>query len=326
MSITHLDARWSDFRRRYANNPERFDSIDGSVETWSRPITGAEDLPADVLALLGRTYPEFPYCVHTPALGLPQQPESFLFLGGDLLMVAKRGGLGLTLFRATLDSLDAVTVETALLQSSITFHPREGKSVTIPFNTVVDDLFAPVLDAFLASKGASVQEAAQLATVRPDPLEDLRARDHKYYTYALDILPGEGLRSRFYHPTAAAPAPGRRDRQIPAYLLAASGSMLYVLSGPKPFRTDSGSDYSLVVRYLPINETSGLSYQAVPGERGYRMVSFRSGAIAFELPLARSADAEFTAFAQSAQLPVLPAGERNGLNPALEAQRRRRVG
>jgi hypothetical protein len=53
------------------------------------------------------------------------------------------------------------------------------------------------------------------------------------------------------------------------------------------------------------------------------MVSFRSGATAFEQPLARTADAEFTAFAQSVQLPVLPAGE---LNPALEAQRRRRVG
>jgi len=310
LKITPLESRWSAVHRRFSNNPERFHSVDGSVETWSREITRPDDLPTDCAGLVDASFEAFPYCVRTPALRYQDraEPESFLMLEGETLMVLKRVGDALTVFRCEVGALDALATETSLLQSRITFYPRDGKPVSVPFNSVVEDLFAPVVAAYLRARGTSAEESAQLGSVRPDPLEDLRARDHKYHAYANEVLPGDVARSRFYHPTEAVPALLNRSRLIPSYLLVGSASMLYVLSGKQPYRSRNGSDYSLMVRYLPISPDSSIGYRAIPGESRHRMMTLRAGTATFELPLARSAEAEFAAFAQTVQLPVLPVG------------------
>jgi len=327
LTITNLESRWSAAHRRYSNNPERFLSVDGSVETWSRELTRPEDLPVECAALLPDAFEGFPYCVRTPALRHGDDdtpaPESFLFLEGETLVVMKRSLAGISVFRSRLGALDALVTETSLLQSCVTFHPRDGEPVQVPFNTVVEDLFAPVVSAFLKVKGASFGEAAQLGAVRPDPLEDLRTRDHKYHAYASEILPEDAARLRFYHPTEDLPGLFSRSRVISSYLLVASDAMLYALSGKESVRSASDPDYSLLVRYLPLDLDSAISVRSIPGEARLRMATLRAGNAAFELPVARTSEAGFAAFARAVQVPVVLASDEQ---PAFEDQLTRKVG
>jgi hypothetical protein len=310
--ITPFESRYPNVHRAYSNNPERFSSIDGSVETWSRELTRAEDLPVECTALLPGLFQAFPYCVRTPAmtnLRVPE-PESFLFLRDSSLVIMKRTAASVSVFQSELEAIDALETETTLLQSSITFYPRDGSPVRIAFNTVVEDLFAPVIASYLKARGTEVHEAAQLRAIQPDPFEDLLARDYKYHSYAFSVLPEDEAKSRFYHPTEPAPDLFSWSRLIPSYLLVASGSMLYGFSEREPFRSRNQADYSLVVRYLPLTPDFAIDFRSPRGENRFRMVTLRAGAAAFELPLARDTEIDFDAFSRTL-LPALPSAGRD---------------
>jgi len=323
--VTSLEPSWTGDHRVYSNNPERFTSIDGSVETWSRAITTAADLPVECAALLPGLFATFPYCVRTPAMHdhQPVEPESFLFLGGSTLAIMKRTRHGVSLFRTDLGAVDALVTETALLRSCITFHPRSGRPEAVPFNTVVEDLFAPVISAYLKVRGTTAHETTQLRPVHPDPFDDLLARDYKYHAYAANVLPGDEARSRFYHPTESVPGLFNGTRLIPSYLLVASGSMLYCLSENAPFRSRNKADYSLMVRYIPCGPAFSIGCRFVKGENRYRMMVLQRGATTFELPLARALEDDFVRFARTAQLAVLPVA---GLNSEGGESGQRKVG
>jgi len=300
--ITPFKSRWTGAHRAYSNNPERFNSIDGSVETWSRQLTSAEDLPVECSVLLPELFDSFPYCVRTPALN--DAPESFLLLEGTTLVILRRTREGVSLFHSDLEAIDALETGTTLLQSSITFHPRAGQPEVVPFNTVVEDLFAPVVAVYLEVHGADLDEAAGFRPVHPDPFEDLVSRDYKYHAYAASILPGETLKGRFYHPTETVHGLFNGSQLIPSYLLAASSSMLYAFSEKEPFRDLDKTNYGLVVRYLPLASGFAAGQRALRGTSRYRMTTLKAGATAFEFPLSNDNEAEFAAFLETLELPV----------------------
>ena len=303
--ITPFKSRWNGAHRAYSNNPERFLSVDGSVETWSRELTHKEDLPAEIAALLPEYFAGFPYCVFTPAMESPvEAPESYVLLEGTSLVVARRSLQGVTVFQSDLEAIDALETQTSLLQSCITFHPRGGKPQAVPFNTVVEDLFSPILAAFLEVHGATMDEAAQFRSVHPDPFDDLVTRDYKYHAYASSVLAGERIKARFYHPTETVHGLFSGSRLIPSYLVAATGSMLYAFSEKEPFRDLDKTAYGLVVRYLPLSPEFTISERSLKGSNRYRMHVFRNGDAEFELPFESALAPEFENFLGNLELPA----------------------
>jgi hypothetical protein len=303
--ITPFKSRWNGAHRAYSNNPERFLSVDGSVETWSRELTRKEDLPVEISALLPEYFEGFPYCVYTPALESPvAADESYVLLEGTNLVVARRSLAGVSVFQADLEAIGALETETALLQSSITFFPLGGQPQVVPFNTVVEDLFSPILGAYLEVHGATLDEAAQFRSVHPDPFDDLVTRDYKYHAYATSVLAGERVRGRFYHPTETVHGLFNGSRLIPSYLLAATGSMLYAFSEKAPFRDLDKTSYGLVVRYLPLSANLSVGQRALKGSNRYHMTVLQSGEARFEFPLEVAIAGEFDAFLENLELPA----------------------
>ena len=300
--ITPFKSRWTGAHRAYSNNPERFNSIDGSVETWSRELTRTEDLPVAIADRMPELFQDFPYCVRTPALN--EEPESFLFLDGPRVVIMRRTLENVSVFQSDLDAIDALETETTLLQSSLTFLPRTGEAQVVRFNTVVEDLFAPVVLAFLEVHGAGSEEAAGLRGVQPNPFDDLIARDYKYHAYATGILPDEAPLASFYHPTETVHGLFNGSRLIPSYLLVATGSMVYGFSEKAPFRDLDKTNYGLVVRYLPVNAGFALGDRALRGTSHYRMAVLKAGATAFEYPVSSANEAEFQAFAETLEVPA----------------------
>lgn len=281
-------------------------SVDGAVETWSRQILRPEDLPEDGAVPIRELFPVFPYCVRSPAMRSFRisEPESFLCLGEPRVAVLKRGRSGVKVFQAELASIAMLEMETTLLHSCLTLHSKDGQTVAVPYNTVMESLFAPVVAAYLKARAVAVPEAAQLRSLCPDPFGDLMTRDYKYHSYAFQVLPGDEVKARLYHPSACVPSLFHWLRLIPSYLLVASGSMLYVLSEKEPFRPRNRADYSLLVRYVPLSQGVSASFRSVLGEHRYRMVTFQAGATSFEMPLARELEAEFAAFADAVPLRI----------------------
>jgi len=301
--ITPFKSRWTGAHRAYSNNPERFSSVDGSVETWSRELTRTEDLPVEIAARMPELFQDFPYCVRTPALN--EEPESYLFLDGPRVAILRRTPGGVSVFQSELDAIDALETETTLLQSSLTFHPRNGEAQVVRFNTVVEDLFSPVVLAFLEVHGAGADEAAAFRGVQPNPFDDLIARDYKYHAYASSILPDEAPRASFYHPTETVHGLFNGSRLIPSYLLVATGPMLYGFSEKEPFRDLEKTNYGLVVRYIPVGSGFALGERALRGTSHYRMAVLKAGATAFEFPLSSANEAEFKAFAENLEVPAV---------------------
>ena len=303
--ITPFKSRWTGAHRAYSNNPERFLSVDGSVETWSRELNRKEDLPVEIAALLPEFFEGFPYCIYTPAMEGPvQAPESYLLLEGTSLVIARRSHAGVQVFQSDLEAIDALETGTALLQSSITFFPRGGQPQEVPFNTVVEDLFSPVLAAYLEVHGATMDEAAQFRSVHPDPFDDLITRDYKYHAYASSVLAGERVKARFYHPTETVHGLFSGSRLIPSYLVAATGSMLYAFSEQEPFRDLDKNAYGLVVRYLPLSPEFTIAERPLKGSNRYRMHAFRNGDAEFELPFEAALAPEFEGFLGNLELPA----------------------
>jgi hypothetical protein len=300
--ITPFESRWASAHRLYSNNPQRVLSVDGSVETWSRQLTRMEDIPVEIAALMEGRFDGLPYCVRSPAVHNDSisEPESFLFLEGSRLAVAKRSLAGVTLFQADLADIDAVETETALLHSVLTIVPRDGRPERIPFNSVVEDLFAPVVEAYLRERGGIEGRDGEA-----ESCAGLLERDFKYYVHARGVLGANEPKALFYHPTEAVPELFHGSRVIPSYLVAAMGSMVVCFSEGQPFRSRGKAGNSMVVRYLPRSAGYAIGSLPVRGESRYRTMVLRSGSVLLELPLARSAQAEFEAFAQAANLPEL---------------------
>jgi len=278
-------------------------SVDGALETWSRRLAGREDLPRECAALLPCWREEFPVCVHSPAIrnSLVAEPETFLFCNDSRLVVMKRSPGEVSVFQSSLDTIEALEMETTLLHSCLTLHPRSAGPVQVPFNTVSEHLFEPVVAAFRKARAAEVPEADPSRFPCPDPFRDLRVLDCKYHAFAFRVLAGDEVKGFFHHPTEPAPGLCHRSRVIPSYLLVSSGSMLYALSTRNRFHSGPIADYSLVVRYLPFASGIALDLRSTPGNRTYRMLELGAGSAGFQLPLASRAERDFTGFARTVQ-------------------------
>jgi hypothetical protein len=308
--ITPFESRWSGLHPAFTNDPERFETVDGSLTTWSRAITRAEELPAECAALLPGRFETFPYAVHTPAMGA-HEPESFLFLGGPRLVVVKRTQAGLSVFQTELDAITVLETETVLLSSSLTFHTVDGRTEGVPFNSVVEDLFAPVVAAYLQARGGDLDPAAQVRAIHPDPFEDLIARDDKYQACPASFTPGARPRGRFYHPTEVVHGLFNGSRLIPSYLLVASGDMLCSFSEKAPFRDLDKTGYGLVVRYFPLTEAFSVGQRPLKGSSRYRMLVLQAGPAVFEHPVASGSEPALRTFLEALQLPDEEADEQD---------------
>jgi len=275
--------------------------MQGVTDPWSTRLSRPGDLPAECAALLPDLSADFPYCVRSPAVHsfLISEPESFLFLTRSQVVIMKRGRKGISVFRSGLDALAALEAETTLLQSCLTFHPREGNPECIPFNSVAETLFQPVIEAFLAVRRAPVPGSDQLRSLRPDPFQDLRRRDFKYHTFAFIVLSPDGVKGRFYHSAEPVPGKFRRNRIIPSYLMVSSGSMLYAISEKRPTRSRKTADYSVLIRYIPLSQELSIGFRPLLREARYRMVVLRAGGSTFEMPLHRAFESEFADFART---------------------------
>jgi hypothetical protein len=278
-------------------------SVDGAIETWSRRLARREDLPRECTALLPGWREEFPVCVHSPAIrnSLVAEPETFLFCNDFRLVVMKRSPGEVSVFQSALDAIEALEMETTLLHSCLTLHPRNASPVRLPFNTVSEHLFAPVVAAYRKARAAEVPEATQLRSLGPDPFRELRVRDCKYHAFAFRVLAGDEVKGFFHHPTEPAPELCHRSRVIPSYLLVSSSSMLYALSTRNRFHSEQIADYSLLARYIPFSSGIVLDLRSTPGNRSYRMLELGAGSTGFELPLASRAEPDFTGFARTVQ-------------------------
>jgi len=267
-------------------------SRDGSVETWSKLVTDASNLPARVACAVTEAFKTFPYCVWAPAaaIGLERSRPTYLCLGEGEIGILRDGGRKVNSMVISLNDIDEVETGAELLQSWIAFH-YSGRRDAVYFNSVGSPLYQQVAAAYRAAR-----EKSFVAHTGIDGYFDaLRRLDFKYSTYPRSVLGARLPSASFYHPTREIERGFFAPRAISSYYLVFAAGLLYSFSEERIVRSTRVANYSMVVRYIPIEGRLTLAPpEEKPGYSWQRLV--RTKAPLFRIPVVDALRPQFLSF------------------------------
>ncbi len=267
-------------------------SRDGSVETWSKLVTDASNLPARVASVVVEAFKAFPYCVWAPAaaIGLGRSRPTYLCLGEGKIGIIREGGKKVNSIFIPLNEIDEVETGAELLQSWVAFHSR-GRRDAVYFNSVGRPLYQRIAEDYRAARETPFVPHEDIDGY----FDALRRLDFKYFTYPRSILGTRLPSASFYHPTRGIERKFFAPRAISSYYLVFAAGVLYAFSEERIVRSPLAANYSMVVRYIPIQGSLAL---APPEEKsGYswqRLV--RAKALLFRVPVADEFRPQFLSF------------------------------
>jgi len=197
-----------------------------------------------------------------------------------------------------ISEIDALEAGTELLSSWITFH-FHGQQVSVFFNSVNKPLYTHFIDAYRTAREA--EDSAGLKST-PEDIEAyfaaLRKEDFKYDTYPRIVLGNRRPAFSFYHPATGIARALFGARVISSYLLIATRGLLYSFSEARIIRYARSADYSMVVRYIPIDTTLLRNQVSIRDEYSLQSIR-RSNSSLFEIPVGITNSEKFSAFCQN---------------------------
>lgn len=246
-------------------------SRDGSVETWSKLVSDASGLPADIERMVMEAFEAFPYCVWTPAagVGFGRSKPTYLCLGDGKIGIIRAGGRKANSISISLNEIDEVETGTELLQSWVAFH-YNGRRNAVYFNSVGRPLYQCFATEYRAAREKPFVPESEADIERF--FASLRRTDFKYSTYPRSILETRSPSSSFYHPVRGIARKLFAPRAIRSYYLVSAAGLLYSFSEERIVRSPRAANYSMVVRYIPVEgrltlvcleEKPGYSWQSL---------------------------------------------------------------
>lgn len=279
-------------------------SRDGSVESWPRRVEEGRELPADFAAVISGSFDGFPYCVRVPASRYFREvlPEQVFCLDAARLALLRRRRGSLLVRGFGLGEIEALESESRLLSSRLRIFPREGTPLSLPYNTVGEKLFRPLVRAFIDGQGEAPTPGRRLSSLATDPFEELMARDYRYHGRALELLGEEEVLAGFYHPEVSAPLSLQARRIATAYLLVATPRVLFCLSEQLAFRISRRQEHGQLTRYLPMRGGLRAEIETGQGEGLGAELRLSRGRTSFSYPLAPSEEGRLRGFLAAAGL------------------------
>lgn len=224
-------------------------SRDGSLETWSKEISDPSALDPRTASILESTYDQFPACIWTPAIrgSFGKYPPTFLCRGANTFTILRDEAPESTPMILSCSRIDAIESGRALLHAWIAFH-FDGRREAVFFNAVSEPLYIPFLNQY-----RSIRELPFTPSDAVDSyLGEMLYRDYKYFTFPKAVLESRLPEAAFYHPTEHLSRSFFARRIIPSYFLLAAAGMLYVFSEEKLLRSPRTADYSMVTRFIAV--------------------------------------------------------------------------
>jgi len=278
---------------------------DGAIATWSEVVPSLEDLHESARKSIFSSFTSFPYCVLSPpfASNYGRSKSTYLCLGDGKIGVVRAEGRNPQPVFVSLSEIDELEIGTELLSSWITIH-FHGQRMSVFFNSVNKPLYARFIDAYQTARETNNNSDSKSTQKDIDVyFTTMRKEDFKYDTYPRLVLGNRLPSAFFYHPTTGLARSIFGARVISSYLLITAGGLLFSFSEGRIIRYARSVNYSMVIRYIPIDET--LLRNQVDINDEYSLQSFnRLEWSLFEIPIGTTESEKFLAFCQGSSIPL----------------------
>ncbi len=280
---------------------------DGAIATWSEVVNSLADVRENVRQSIFQSFSSFPYCVLSPTFAgnYGRSKSTYLCLGDGKIGVVRAENKPLQAVYTPLSEIDALETGTELLSSWITIHFHKQK-ISVFFNSVNKPLYARFIDAFRTSRESTGSTASSSTQKDIEAyFTFIRRKDFKYDTYPRLVLGNRLPSSSFYHPETGIARALLGTRVISSYLLVSAGGLLYSFSEARIIRYARSVNYSMVIRYIPIDTT--LVRNQIDVKDDYSLQSFmRLNSSLLEIPVGTTFTEKFSVFCQESSISVSP--------------------
>lgn len=280
-------------------------SRDGCIETWSKELVEGMALPHALQDCLAREYGAFPYCILAPATSgtFGAMPETCLCLGDTKLGIFRLGAQEWSPILVDLHNCDYLELGKNLLLSWIVVSFL-GKRHVVWFNTASEELYKPFMEAFRLAREEDAERTGDLDSF----LAPMIKTDYRFFTYPRSAFAGRVPEASFYHPLARIRGGFLRRKAIGSYYLALANGLLYTFSEEHAIRSLKTADYSLVIRYVPV-DAGDTGFTCKMTEDGFSLVTLMiRGECVLGFPVADSNWLLFRDFSSQAHIRIIGGG------------------
>jgi hypothetical protein len=248
-----------------------------SVGAWPRVIKSYKDVPSEFL----RVFPEyeiaFPYTLVIPeekgAFFQALKSAKMLCVSEDRLFLLENiRGIAVSK-EIPLDSIVSLEHGRILLKSWLKISTGSN-TITIPFNTVNENLFLPVIEAIRpAAKHEALSPLSQIRHQQElSKLGYLWKTNFKYFNLSRkSILPGESIREVVYQPeiqlsTLTLFKKPVFSKAITGHLAILTDHELILINEVEKTKNSQHLLYGGIFTYLPLKQISNVTFQEKKGQ------------------------------------------------------------
>jgi len=272
---------------------------DGAIATWSDIVPSLESVRENARPSIVNSFASFPYCVYSPAFAgnYGRSKATYLCLGDAKIGIVNAEGKTPSSLIFPLSEIDEIEMGTELLSSWIAFHVR-GQRRAVFFNSVSKPYYTRFVDAFRSDRESKRSADSLLTPQELDHyLSDLKKHDFKYDTYPRVALENRHPSAIFYHPETQIHPSIFGARVISSYLLLTASWILYAFSEARIIRYAHTANYSMVIRYIPLDADLKLHQAGAKEDYAIHLYE-KSSTRLLEIPVAPAQSATFSEFCQ----------------------------
>jgi hypothetical protein len=264
-----------------------------TMRLWPRVIESADDLPTAFVGAVAPDRAQFPYTVFIPENVVFSQGravrtrQKLLTLLPDRLVVLENIRSAIERREHRLDEILYLKVEDVLLSGIITVNSTAGSS-RIGFNTVRDNLFAPIIAALRGRFNRGAALAPRPADEARNIIEAVPGISFKFVNYALkSLFPGQAVGDILFKDSANVKTSRRGllrliDHYTAPALLMHCGGELIVIEEPAKVRARKKMEFGGIFTFIPREKIEGVVVaEAAPVELVIRL----AGGETVQLPL-----------------------------------------
>jgi len=242
---------------------------------WPRKIFSRQHIPAEFREDFPNTS-EFPYAIYSPGEDagiLNNSPRQVIALTDEELVVMRRDARRKRVASTTipLDAVLRLDYGTILLQSWLNIRTASQKAA-MPFPSVAEHLFRPMLDTILARDSQDISSASVRQSIE-EKLGYLKDANLKLFNAARAYLDRQqAIVATAYQPQVELSS--KRIFGVPVYTKSATGHLAVLTETAlvliKESRTIASSHtrpvYGGSMTYLPVRQIRHIAFEDVPGK------------------------------------------------------------
>lgn len=239
------------------------------TDSWARSLHSVEDLPQPFLETFSSLFSDgpFPYVIYAPPdrWGIKSTPAKLLCLGDNKLVIFEQTGSSISSQSFKYQEITLIEKGTSLLYSWLKIQGIIGgqsTSALIEYNTVVNDLFVPVVNNLrtVTHVPSPTHKVEKTAT---DPFRKLRLQNLKFTNLAQEsLLPGEDPVFWIFQQTIR----GKVLFFFPSLISAAHMHILtdheLILIREEYNKSSKKGNYGAIWTYIPLPKISALEITA----------------------------------------------------------------